>query len=100
MRQMGMSQEDIPAVKVIIKTSNEEYVFENPSVQKVKMQGQTTFQVIGDYKVFEINPTISISEDDISIVVEQAGVSKDEARKALEESKGDIALAVVNLTSN
>ncbi len=94
-----MSQEDIDATEVIIKTSDKIYVFEKPSVQKITMQGQTTFQIGGDYSVQEALPTLSISEDDILVVSEQAGVSKEEARKALEESEGDIALAVVNLSS-
>jgi nascent polypeptide-associated complex subunit alpha len=99
MRQMGMSQEEIEASRVIIETPNKKYIFENPSVQKIKMQGQTNFQVSGNFKEEEIKLEIQISPDDIDTVIEQAGVSKEEARKALEEAKGDIAQAIINLSS-
>lgn len=98
MKQMGMSQEDVDATQVIIKTPTKEYIFENPSVQKVVMQGQTTFQLSGDFSENEAQVSISISEDDINMVMEQAGVSKDEAMKALENTNGDIAEAIVNLS--
>lgn len=98
MRQMGISQEDIDATQVIIKTPSKNYVFDSPSVQKVSMQGQITFQLSGDFTQQEVEVEAKISADDISTVAEQAGVSKDEARMALEESKGDIAQAIVNLS--
>jgi len=99
MKQMGMSQEDLEASQVLIKTKDgKELIFENPGVQKVTMQGQTTFQISGDYSQAEEKFEASISEDDISTVSEQAGVSKDEARKALENANGDIAEAIVNIT--
>ncbi len=95
-----MSQSDIDATQVIIKTkSGKQLVFENPSVQKITMQGQTTFQLSGDYEEVEESAQISISDEDVNMVAEQAGVSKDEARKALEESNGDIAEAIVKLSS-
>ncbi len=98
MRQMGMSQEELEATQVIIKTPTKNLIFDNPNVQKVTMQGQTTFQLSGDYKEVEDKAKIEISQDDIKMVAEQAQVSIDEARKALETSEGDIAQAIVNLT--
>ena len=98
MRQMGMSQEDIDSVEVIIKTNDKEYIFNSPNVQKVTMQGQTTFQIMGDYEIRDRDFEVKINEDDIKTVCEQAGVSEDEARKALDKTKGDIAQAIINLT--
>lgn len=97
MRQMGMSQDDLDAQEVIIKTNGKVLRFSNPSIQKITMQGQTTFQLSGDY-VEEETLTIEISQDDIDTVSEQAGVSKEDARKALEEAQGDLAQAIVNLS--
>lgn len=106
MKQMGMSQNSIAATSVIIKTvDNKTYIFDSPDVQKISMQGQISFQITGSYKLegetkelltkksFEV----TISDDDVRLVSEQAGVSKLEARKALENSKGDIAEAIVSL---
>ncbi len=49
MKQMGMSQTEIPSSKVIIeKEDGTKIVVNNPSVMKIKMQGQESFQVTGD----------------------------------------------------
>jgi len=100
MRQMGMSQEELDATEVIIKTPNKTLVFSNPSVQQIKMQGQTTFQLSGEFTESEPKLEIQISESDLEMVMGQAGVSKEEARKALEKSEGDIAQAIVTLSSD
>ncbi len=98
MRQMGMSQDDVDAVEVIIKTPTETYVFENPNVQKISMKGEETFQIVGDYKKKEAKVEVKISSEDIKMVSEQANVSDVDAKIALEETKGDIAEAIVKLT--
>lgn len=98
MKQMGMSQEDLDATEVIIKTADRVLVFEKPSVQKIVMQGQTSFQITGDYSQQEEEYEAKISLEDVKMVAEQAGVSSDEARKALEDTNGDIAEAIVKLS--
>ena len=40
---------------------------------------------------------MNISEEDIKLVMEQAGVDYDSAKKALEETKGDLAEAILKL---
>lgn len=95
MRQLGMSQEEIDATKVIIETPNNKIIFENPEVQKVQMQGQTTFQINGEFKIEELEENFEITEDDIEMVVSSSNVTKEEAKKALEETKGDIAKAII-----
>ena len=45
MRQMGLSQEDIPAVRVIIEKEDGKIIIHNPAVTKIKMQGQESFQI-------------------------------------------------------
>ena len=99
MRQMGMSQTDIDSVEVLIKTSDgKTLVFENPSVQKVVMQGQESYQIVGSpTRIEEEKLEVKISEEDIELVAEQAKVSKKEAREALKETNGDIAEAIVKL---
>ncbi len=93
MKQMGMSQEEIPASRVIIeKTDDTKLVIENPSVMKIKMQGQESFQITGDAK--EEN---SISESDIKTIVEKTGCTEKQARKTLEKT-GDLAEAILELS--
>ncbi len=95
MKQMGIEMDEIEAEEVIIRTKSEELIFKNPSVTKISAKGVETFQVVGSYEVKE---RIEISEDDVKLVAEQAGVSLEEARKALMEAKGDIAEALIKLT--
>lgn len=95
MKQLGINQEDIPATKVIIEKEDGNIVIENPSVQKVTMQGQESFQITGD--ISEATEEVSFSEEDIKLVAEKTEKSEEEAKKALEETK-DIAEAIVKLS--
>ena len=56
------------------------------------MMGQETFQISG-----EISEGSGISEEDILTVSDKAEVSEEEARKALEETDGDLAEAIMKL---
>ncbi len=100
MKQMGMSQVDLDASEIIIKTRDgKNLIFENPQVQKVTMQGQETYQITGSPRIEEIKLKISISSEDISMVAEQSGKSKEEAEIALNKVNGDIAEAIINLSN-
>jgi len=95
MKQMGIEMEEIDAKEVIIKTSSEEIVFKNPSVTKISAKGIETFQIMGSYEVIKLAP--QIGEEDVKLVMEQAKVDEETARKALIEANGDIAEAIMKL---
>ncbi|MEM4292359.1 MAG: nascent polypeptide-associated complex protein [Archaeoglobaceae archaeon] len=95
MKQMGIEMEEIEAKEVIIKTSTEELIFRNPSVTKISAKGVETFQVVGSYEVIKI--AAQISDEDVKLVMEQANVDAETARKALIEANGDIAEAIMQL---
>lgn len=95
MKQMGIEMEEMEAKEVIIKTSTEELIFRNPSVTKISAKGVETFQVVGSYEVIKIAP--QISDEDVKLVMEQANVDAETARKALIEANGDIAEAIMRL---
>ncbi len=96
MRQMGIAQEEISASKVTIeKTDGDKIIIENPSITKIKMQGQETFQIAG--KVKEESEKVEVSKDDIETVMEKTGCSESQARKALEKT-GDLAEAILELS--
>ena len=97
MKQMGIQQVDIPATEVIIKTADKEIVISNPSVQKVNMMGNQNFQVSGNISERSLDSTPEISEEDVKTVMEQSNVSEDEARKAIVDAKGDLAVAIMGL---
>ncbi len=95
MKQMGIKQEEIAASEVIIKTEDKELIIKNPFVAKIEIAGQISFQVSG--KVEEKELKAEISEDDIKTVIEQTNCTEEEARKALEESEGDLAKAILTI---
>ncbi|MGV8140881.1 MAG: nascent polypeptide-associated complex protein [Candidatus Woesearchaeota archaeon] len=106
MRRMGIKQEDIDAEQVIIICSDKKIVIDNPSIQKVNMMGKESYQISGDESEepldaedAESETSVEISEDDIKTVMEQTGGSKDEAKQALEDTKGNIAEAILLLTA-
>ena len=99
MKKMGIQQVDIPATEVIIKTEDSEIVITEPNVAKVNMMGQETFQITGSVHEREKETKPELSEDDIKTVAEQAGVSLEEAKAAIEKSNGDLAEAIMKLTS-
>lgn len=100
MKKLGIQQVEIPATQVIIKTEDKEIVITNPQVSKVNMMGQQTFQVIGNPEERPLQPESSepeISQEDIQTVMEQTGKSEEECKKAIEENKGDLAKAILDL---
>ena len=98
MKRMGISQDEIEVSKVIIVLEDKELVFDHPSVSRVKMGGQETFQIAGEYSEQISDQTPEISDDDIQTVMQQTGKSESEALAALQEAKGDLAQAILKLS--
>jgi len=94
MKQMGINQEEVAAKRVIIEKEDSKIVIDNPSVQKIIMQGQESWQIAGEAH----EEALGVSEEDIKIVMEKTGATKDKAKKALESVNGDLAEAIVNLS--
>ncbi|MGQ9565215.1 MAG: nascent polypeptide-associated complex protein [Candidatus Bathyarchaeales archaeon] len=101
MQRMGMSMDSIPEVtQVIVKTATKEIIIDKPEVAILNMQGQKMYQVIGGQvteKAIAVERKLSIPEEDIQLVAGQTGKSFEEAKKALEESGGDLAKAILLL---
>lgn len=96
MKQMGISQDEISASRVVIeKTDDSKIIIENPSVTKVKMQGQESFQISGE--ISEQGAEVGISKEDVQTVVEKTGKSEEEAKESLEKT-GDLAESILELS--
>ncbi len=93
MKQLGMKTESINAKKVIIELEDKKIIFSNPEITKIGVKGQEMFQLQGNYSEEEF-----ANEEDIEMIMEKASCSKEEAKKALEET-GDIAEAIIKLMS-
>lgn len=98
MQRMGLSMEGIPNVEeVIIRTSTKEIIVENPEVAVLDLHGQQIFQVTGQITEKKIEKKMEIPEEDARLVADQTGKSMEEAQKALEETEGDLAKAILLL---
>jgi nascent polypeptide-associated complex subunit alpha len=101
MQRMGMNMGEMPDVQeVIFRTSDKEIVVENAQVAVLEMQGQKIFQVTGEVGERELEKQaaeVAIAEEDAQLVADQTGKSIEDARRALEESDGDLAKAILLL---
>jgi nascent polypeptide-associated complex subunit alpha len=113
MKQMGIDVTEIDAEEVVIRTADEELVFEDAQVTRMDAQGQETYQIVGEAESrergtgadesagaiedAEDDAESDIREDDVEIVAQRAGVSAEEAREALEATDGDLAAAITRL---
>ena len=97
MKRMGIAQTSIDAKRVIIELENKRIIIDEPSVTKVKMQGQTTFQIGGEEREESLNSEEELSEEDIEMVINKTKKSREEVVEFLKKNNGDIALAIMKL---
>lgn len=101
MKRMGIKVEEVDAERVIIECVDRRIIIENPQVMLTKMPNQEMFQISGDVTEEEKEESgevdIQISDDDIAMVADQANVGKEQAAEMLEETRGDIAEAIMRL---
>jgi len=95
MKQLGIKMEELEGVKeVVIKLENKEIIIKDAAVTVVTAMGEKNYQIVGKEEVREV---LNIPEEDIKLVMEQTGVDYETAKKALEETKGDLAEAILKL---
>ena len=95
MKQLGIKQEEVAAKRVVIeKEDGGKIIIDEPSVSKITMQGQDSWQVTGEAREEEEE---GLREEDIKLVMEKTGKSEEESRKALEEAGGEVAQAIIDL---
>ena len=97
MKSMGIDMYQIDDVKqVIIRTADKEIVFNDAQVTVIDARGQKMYQLVGTPEEKPLEK--EIPEADIELVAQQANVPRDAAVKALKESKGDLAEAILKLS--
>jgi nascent polypeptide-associated complex subunit alpha len=99
MEKMGINQKEVENVEeVIIRTTTKDMVIRGAQVSEVNFQGTRVFQVAGE--VEEVAKEVKkFSEEDVLLVKQQANVSREKALAALEQSDGEVAKAILLLTS-
>jgi nascent polypeptide-associated complex subunit alpha len=106
MQKMGMEINEVEDVEeVIIVRRGEILKMPSPKVSIIKMGDQTIVQIAGGQIIVESKEQKTeqqedISEEDVQLVAMQAKVSLDEARKALKQTGGDLAKAILTLTTS
>jgi len=99
MKKAGIELLDTPEIEYIefIYKDGRRTRIHNPMVSKMKVGDQITYQIIGEEEEVEEELEVELSEEDIKIVMEQAGVDRELAIKALQLTNGDIAQAIIIL---
>jgi nascent polypeptide-associated complex subunit alpha len=98
--KMGLDMTTLDNVEeVIIKTDKKELYLVKPQVIEMKGKDSTIFQVVASDIEEKQREVQSFKEEDLILVMQQANVSREKAVHALTESKGDIAQAILSLTT-
>jgi nascent polypeptide-associated complex subunit alpha len=113
MKKMGIETEELKDVaEVIIRTKDKQYVIKDAEVTIMKVQGQKTFQIVGEDKVMPLDqaprtseaktePTKpSIPEEDVQLVMAQTGATREKTIEALKACDGQPAEAIIKLISS
>lgn len=94
MKRMGIAQQTVNASRVVIESDDGNIIIESPSVMKINMQGQESWQITGEATQKE---NLDFSDEDVKMVVEKTGASEEVVVNFLKENEGDIALAILEL---
>ncbi len=107
MKRMGITQEDVVDVEeVVIRTRTKEIVFKDAEVSAMTVQGQKTFQIVGTPqerpRSMAEQPAEEggVSEEDVKLVMSQTGCTAAQAKKALEETDGAPAEAILKIMAS
>ena len=100
LERMGVSMEQIDGVEeVIIRTADKDLVIKKANVSEMKMKDSRMFQVIGDDVEERMREKPKFTREDVLLVAQQANVSEPKAEQALKDSDGDLAQAILRLSS-
>lgn len=104
LNELGMSVNELgQAHYVIISLKDRSIKILNPNVVELDTPQGKMYQIAGGEQVAETHveemehQSYTPSDEDVAIVAMQAGVTEDEARRALTESNGDLARAILSL---
>jgi nascent polypeptide-associated complex subunit alpha len=98
--KMGLEMKEMSEIEeVVIRTETKELYLIKPQVVEMKGKDSTIFQIVATDIEERQKEIPSFKEEDVVLVMQQASVSKDRAIQALTDSKGDLAQAIINLTT-
>lgn len=98
--KMGLDMTTMDNVEeVIIRTDKKELFLVKPQVIEMKGKDSTIFQIVASDIEEKQREVPAFKEEDIILVMQQASVSRDKAVQAMTECKGDMAQAILSLTT-
>ena len=98
MSKMGIKSSEVNADSVTIACSDRDILIHNPQVTRIEAQGMVSFQISGDVEEKEKSVNVEITDEDIRMVMEKAGIDdRDKAEQALKDTNGDIAEAIMRI---
>jgi nascent polypeptide-associated complex subunit alpha len=110
MRKLGIKTEELEDVTdVVIRTKTKQYVIKDAGVTIMEMQGQKTFQIVGEVEIMTTEATApaapvqaarkapEMPEEDVKLVMDQTGASREKAIEALKSTDGQPAEAILKI---
>jgi len=112
MKKLGIKTEELEnVVEVVIRTRDKQYLLKDVNVQIMEMQGQRTYQIVAEKE--EVQPLSAaapskaaepagpkIPEEDVKLVMDQTGASREKAVEALIATDGQPAEAILKIISS
>ncbi len=111
LKNMGIDIDELEDVKeVVIRMPDKEIVISNAQVAIMDAHGVRSFQISGDVSerpassspdgsAVQDEPAPEIPDSDVELVAAQTGAKAEDAKAALVEAKGDLAAAILKLSS-
>jgi len=102
MQQMGIKSNDLDdVVEVRIVLKDKTIIIKEPNVSVIEVQGNKTYTVVGKEEIMQgqmdkqtIEDT-NLKEEDIKLVMEKAGVTREKAIEALKSNNYMVAEAII-----
>lgn len=95
-----LKTKQLPADRVIFELKGgRKLIFDSPKVVEADMMGNRMYQVMGEPHAEDGGPETvpELEEEDVELVMEKAGCSRQQAEKAL-RTQGGVAEAILHLS--
>ena len=104
MAQMGIKTTDLTDVKrIIMEGTLKDYLITEPSVTIIEAKGEKYFQISGNMKemqkgsVSAATTQPAVNDEDLKLVIDQTGATREKAIEALKKANGEPAQAIIDL---
>lgn len=112
MKKLGIKTEELEnVVEVVIRTKDKQYLLKDVNIQIMEMQGQRTYQIVAEKEELQLlsaavssktaePAALKVPEEDVKLVMDQTGASREKAIEALIATDGQPAEAILKIISS